>query len=356
MKILRPNRKVAIVLFNLGGPDSIAAVQPFLFNLFNDPAIIGIPKLIRTPLAHFISRRRAKKKAIPIYQEMGGKSPILEQTHAQAKALEENLNAFAQVKVFTCMRYWHPMRDEVVAAMKAWGAEHIILLPLYPQLSTTTTLSSVEDWHKGAALQGLKTPTSTICCYPTHPEFITAYAQLIRASYDQACAHGTPRILFSAHGLPEKIIKKGDPYQWQVEQTTQAIVAALGIAGLDYVNCYQSRVGPLKWIGPNTEHVIEETAARNQPIVLAPIAFVSEHSETLVELDIEYKELAESHGLHHYYRVPTVATNVHFIAALSDMCLEMDEETRLCSNEGGRICPTPWKKCPMSEKPIIRAQ
>lgn len=344
--IIGHNRKTAIVLFNLGGPDSVEAVQPFLFNLFNDPAIIGLPFFLRTPLARLISKRRAKKKAIPIYNEMGGKSPILENTLAQAAALEHSLHSIGDAKVFVCMRYWHPMSTQVVAEVKDSAPDHIILLPLYPQFSTTTTASSVKDWHKAARKAGIGVPTTTLCCYPTQPEWIMSLVQLIRPLYEKACENGTPRILFSAHGLPEKIIRRGDPYQWQVEQTTKAVVDALGIKQLDYINCYQSRVGPLKWIGPNTETVLEETAARGQPVVLVPLAFVSEHSETLVELDIEYKELCENAGLHHYFRVPTVSINAHFIACLTDMCAGLTLDDRLCSEKGGRLCPTPWKKCP----------
>lgn len=347
MKSVQAQHKIAVVLFNLGGPDSLEAVQPFLFNLFNDPAIIGLPSIIRTPLAKFISKKRAAKKAIPIYEAMGGRSPIMPETQAQADALEHSLKAFCDAKVFICMRYWHPMSAEVVRAVKEFAPERILLLPLYPQFSTTTTESSLKDWHAQAKKQKLNVPTQAVCCYPTQPEFVQSYAQLIKAKYEEAAQHGTPRVLFSAHGLPEKIIKKGDPYQWHVEETTKAIVAALGIENLDFINCYQSRVGPLKWIGPNTEKVIEETATRGQPIVLAPIAFVSEHSETLVELDIEYKELAEAHGLHHYFRVPTVSVNAHFIAALTDICLSLTTEQRICSHTGARLCPTPWKKCGM---------
>lgn len=346
--VLQKDRKTAIIFFNLGGPDSLEAVQPFLFNLFNDPAIIGLPSFMRKPLANFISKKRAAKKAIPIYEQMGGRSPIVPETEAQARALEEALKDDAkEVKVFICMRYWHPMSAQTVADVKAYAPDNVILLPLYPQLSTTTTESSIKDWKRECNRQKLNVPTSTICCYPTEPHFVQAYADLIRPRYEEAKKYGNPRVLFSAHGLPEKIIKGGDPYQWQVEQTTEAIVDVLNIDGLDYVNCYQSRVGPLKWIGPNTETVIEETAKEGVPIVLAPIAFVSEHSETLVELDIEYKELCEDFGMKHYFRVPTVSTHPSFIESLAVMCRSLTQEVRLCPNVGHRICPTPWKRCAM---------
>ncbi len=344
MSIISPSSKTAIVLFNLGGPDSTQAVQPFLFNLFNDPAIIRAPKLLRYMLATFISRRRTPK-ATAIYEEMDGKSPILENTDAQAEALEKALAGHGQTKVFTCMRYWHPLADEVARDVKAYAPDHIILLPLYPQFSVSTTGSSFMDWDRAAKLAGLNLPTTRLCCYPTQKDFITAHAQLVNTYVTEASRFGTPRVLFSAHGLPEKNIRAGDPYQWQVEQTTQAIVAQLRLT--DAVNCYQSRVGPMKWIGPSTDKELLRAAADKVPVVLVPIAFVSEHSETLVELDIEYAELAHSNGLDHYYRVPTLSVQAHFIAALADLCLKQQTSPAYCqSHTGARLCPTPWKQCP----------
>lgn len=345
MKIITPQKKTAIVLFNLGGPDCAEAVQPFLFNLFNDPAIIGLPNPFRRLLAKLISRKRAPK-AIGIYDEIGGKSPIVENTEAQAQALEASLKGHGQVKVFYCMRYWHPMSDEVTKQVKEFAPDHIILLPLYPQFSTTTTGSSFEDWHKVAKKNGLNVPTSSVCCYPAQPEFVAAHTALIRTYYDEAKQFGAPRILFSAHGLPEKIVKRGDPYQMQVEMGTQAVLKSLAIEGIDYVNCYQSRVGPLKWIGPSTEDELLRAGAEKKPVVLVPIAFVSEHSETLVELDIEYAELAHEHGVTHYYRVPTLSTHAHFISALSDMCVNLTTDATLAPDTGKRICGPEWKDCP----------
>jgi protoporphyrin/coproporphyrin ferrochelatase len=305
----------AVVLFNLGGPDSPEAVQPFLFNLFNDPAIIGAPKLIRYFLAKLISSRRAPK-AKGIYDFIGGKSPILENTQAQADALQAALGE--EYRCFIVMRYWHPMSDEVVKQVQEYNPDDIILLPLYPQFSTTTTNSSVNDWQRACKGIGLNKPTRTVCCYPTQKDFITAQAKLVREAYEQASKSGTPRVLFSAHGLPEKIVHAGDPYQWQVEQTTLKVVEELDIYGLDFVNCYQSRVGPLKWIGPSTEDELLRAKADKAPIVLVPIAFVSEHSETLVELDIEYRHLV---GDVPYFRVPTVSTNPDFIVGLKQIVL-----------------------------------
>lgn len=344
-KIISPQRKTAIVLFNLGGPDAPEAVQPFLFNLFNDPAIIGLPNPFRRLLAGFISKRRAPK-ARDIYDEIGGKSPILENTLAQAQALEASLSGHGVVKTFIAMRYWHPMTDTVVQAVKDFAPNHIILLPLYPQFSTTTTGSSFTEWDRAADAAGIKVPTSKVCCYPTHEEFIKAHSLLIRTYYDEAARFGVPRILFSAHGLPEKVIKRGDPYQSQVEESTQAVVKMLGIENLDYVNCYQSRVGPMKWIGPATSDELLRAGFEKKPVVLVPIAFVSEHSETLVELDIEYAELAHAEGVDHYYRVPTLSTHAHFIAALSDICLKLTTETTVGCCDPTRRCDARWSGCP----------
>jgi len=307
--------RTAVVLFNLGGPDSPEAVRPFLFNLFSDKAIIGLPNPFRYFLAKLISKKRAPI-AQHIYQLIGGKSPILENTQAQADALESALGE--GYKTFIAMRYWHPMSDSAAKQVQKYNPDEIILLPLYPQYSTTTTGSSVDAWNRAAVAQKINAPTRVACCYPTHKDFISAQAKLVRAAYEEASKSGTPRILFSAHGLPEKIIAKGDPYQWQVEQTTQKVVEELDIFGLDFINCYQSRVGPLKWIGPSTDTEITRAKNDKVPIVLVPIAFVSEHSETLVELDIEYKELA---GEVPYIRVPTVSTQPDFIAALKAVCL-----------------------------------
>lgn len=346
MRAISPQKKTAVVLFNLGGPDHPDAVRPFLYNLFFDPAIIGLARPFRWAIAQLISRKRAPT-AQKIYDELGGKSPILENTVAQATALEATLRQHGDVRVFTAMRYWHPRAHDVAKEVAAYAPDSIILLPLYPQFSTTTTGSSLKEWHKAAASAGLKnTPTHAVCCYPTQADFIRAHAQLVRTYFEEASYHGSPRILFSAHGLPEKIIKKGDPYQWQVEQTTRDVLRELGGENIDHVNCYQSRVGPMKWIGPSTDDEILRAALEKKPIVLVPIAFVSEHSETLVELDIEYAELAHSNGLDKYYRVPTLSVHAQFIAGLAEMCLKIENSTARCAaHTGARICPRTFKQC-----------
>ena len=295
--------KVAIILFNLGGPDSLESVQPFLRNLFGDPAILRLPTLIRSPLAHFLSSRRTAK-ARAIYAKIGGSSPILGQTEAQARALEEALGKDDDQghdwRGYVCMRYWHPMTEAVVRSVERFAPDRIVLLPLYPQFSTTTTASSFKERNDTAHF---RVPTKTIDSYPTEPGFIAASIELVKQGLADAGA-GPRRVLFSAHGLPERIIKAGDPYQAQVEQTAKAIADGLG--EIDWSICYQSRVGPLKWIGPSTEAEVRRAGADKVGVVVYPLAFVSEHSETLVELDIDYRHLAKEVGIPTYIRMPTV--------------------------------------------------
>jgi ferrochelatase len=339
--------KTAIILFNLGGPDSPAAVKPFLFNLFNDRAIIGLPQPFRWLLAKLIAAKRAPT-AQKIYAEMGGRSPILPNTEAQARALEAALGPGHQA--FIVMSYWHPFAAATARDVAAYAPERIVLLPLYPQYSTTTTASSLAVWQREAKRQHLaEIPVTTICCYPTEPGFIAAKARLVDIAVTEAARYGTPRILFSAHGLPEKIIAAGDPYQWQAQQTAASIAAALQQPATEWLNTYQSRVGPLQWIKPATDSEIKRAGAEKRPLVVVPIAFVSEHSETLVELDIEYRHLASEHGVPFYARVPVVAVEPHFIAGLARLVREaLAGDRPLRSECGGRICPEGFTKCPYS--------
>ena len=302
--------KVAVILFNLGGPDSLDAVQPFLRNLFGDPAILRLPSLLRGPLASLLARHRAPK-ARAIYAKIGGSSPILGQTEAQARALEEALGREHEWRGYVCMRYWHPMTASVVRSVERFAPDRIVLLPLYPQFSTTTTASSFQAWNDAATF---KVPTKSIESYPTEPGFIDASVELVKQGLVEAGA-GLKRVLFSAHGLPERIVKAGDPYQAQVEQTARAI--AQRIDGVGWSVCYQSRVGPLKWIGPSTDAEIARAGADKVRVVLYPLSFVSEHSETLVELDIDYRHLAKEAGVPVYVRVPTVGTHPLFIGGLA---------------------------------------
>ena len=338
-------RKTAIVLFNLGGPSHLEAVKPFLFNLFNDPAILRLPTPFRQLIAKLISGRR-EKTAQEIYSKMGGCSPILQNTQAQAKVLEEALSNDGNIKTFIAMRYWHPFVEQTVQEVAAFAPDEIILLPLYPQFSTTTTASSLKAWKKVSKKAGLKVPEKVLCCYPQDAGFISTIATDTLKAYESAKAYGKPRLLFSAHGLPEKIIKAGDPYQWQCEQTAAALVKALNIDDLDWVLCYQSRVGPLKWITPATDSEIKRAGHDKTPLIIVPIAFVSEHSETLVEIDMEYRQLAREWGVPFYSYVPTVGTSQNFIEGLASLVRQLMTGTKVCqSGFGSRLCPTSFLGC-----------
>ncbi len=246
-------RKVAIVLFNLGGPDRPEAIKPFLLNLFRDPAILRVPFFVRPILARIIARARVAP-ATENYALLGGKSPLLGLTQDQGAALEAALPEI-EAKCFIAMRYWHPFSLDTARAVKAWKPDDVLLLPLYPQFSTTTTGSSFAAWRDAAVRVGLAVTTTRVCCYPVDTAYAAATAALVKAGYDRARSSldaAVPlRVLFSAHGLPETIIKRGDPYQWQIEQTVAAVMAAWG-AEIDYEICYQSRATPQKWIGPST--------------------------------------------------------------------------------------------------------
>jgi ferrochelatase len=353
-------KKIAVVLFNLGGPDSKEAIRPFLMNFFMDKNIIRAPWPVRFLVANMIANSRSKKEAGMSYGELGNKSPLLENSKAQAEALEKTLNArgIGNFKTFVAMRYWHPMAKEVVQDVRNWYADEILLLPLYPQFSTTTTWSSLGEWDKAVLNAGLKAPTATICCYPFNEGFIKASAQNIRAVYEQAKndGHAFPRILFSAHGLPESMITDGDPYQWQCEESAKKIVAALAIENLDWTICYQSRVGPKKWIGPSTDEEIRRAAAENKPVIIYPHAFTQEHVETLVEIEIEYRELAHKLGLHGFYRVPTVSVQHAFIEGLADLVQERVHKEGVYTgtkSEGRKIiCPENFRRCCMRARDV----
>lgn len=330
--------RTAIVLFNLGGPDSLAAVQPFLNNLFNDAAILPLPWPLRPILAQAISSRR-RKEACRIYESIGGRSPLLEGTRAQAQALEKALTDTlpGAARVFVAMRYWHPMSDDTARAVAAFAPDRVVLLPLYPQFSTTTTASSLKAWQKAARRAGLRAKTVSVCCWPCQPDFVAAHAGLVRAALDEA-GERPVRVLFSAHGLPQKVVDGGDPYCWQVERSAAAIAAASARAGLDWRVCYQSRVGPLAWTGPATDAEIRRAGADGVGAVVVPVAFVSEHSETLVELDRDLAAIARKAGCRPYIRVPALGTNPAFIRALAALVRR--------AGAGDRLCPAACAGCP----------
>jgi protoporphyrin/coproporphyrin ferrochelatase len=347
-------RRVAVVLFNLGGPDGPDAVLPFLFNLFRDPAIITAPAVVRYPLAALISTTRTKL-AKANYALMGGGSPLLPETEKQARALEAAMAVRvpdAETRCFIAMRYWKPFARETARAVAAFAPDEIVLLPLYPQYSSTTTGSSLKDWKSVYRGPG---ETTTICCYPTSPGLIEAHAQLIQAAYDQAGRPGPARLLFSAHGLPEKIIEAGDPYQAQIEATAAAVVERLG-PGWDWRISYQSRVGRLKWIGPSTDDEIRAAGAEGKALVVTPIAFVSEHVETLVELDHEYGDLARQVGCPAYVRVPALGVTPSFIDDLAGSVTRALERSGTVTSACGWRCGDRHTQCPRvrnsKERPV----
>jgi ferrochelatase len=338
--------KKAIILFNLGGPDKLESVEPFLFNLFNDPAILNLPTFLRYPLAKLISNRRAPV-AKKIYAELGGSSPILKLTKEQSDALEIKLNQTQgkdEYKCFIIKRCWNPRAKDVIKDVQSYGPDEVVLMPLYPQYSAATSGSSIKEWKDICKKNNYHVKTSTICCYPTDQNFINAHTKEITKKIKGLKNF---KLIFSAHGLPEKNIKKGDPYQWQVEQSVKKIVESLNDENLDWILSYQSRVGPLKWIGPSTETTIIENSKIGKHIVLVPIAFVSEHSETLVELDIEYKEIADANGCKNYTRVPALGINEDFIKAMSELIIKKNEyKINEYLYPPKTQCPSNLKKCP----------
>ena len=338
--------KKAVILFNLGGPDKLENVKPFLFNLFNDPAILNLPILLRYPLAKIISNRRAPV-AKKIYEKLGGSSPILKLTKEQSNALEKKLNenqTTNEYKCFVAMRCWNPRATSVLQEVQLYQPGEIILMPLYPQYSAATSGSSIKEWRDICKKNKYNIKTSIICCYPTDKNFINAHAkEIIKKTKDLK----NYKLIFSAHGLPEKNIKKGDPYQWQVEQSVNKIVENLDDENLDWILSYQSRVGPLKWIGPSTDDIIIKNSKIGKHIILVPIAFVSEHSETLVELDIEYKKIAEDNGCKNYTRIPALGISEDFINALSDLIIKKEKYKLNKNLYPPKIqCPSYLKKCP----------
>lgn len=341
-------KKLAVVLFNLGGPDGPRAVRPFLFNLFRDPAIIGAPALIRYPLAALISTTR-EKMAKANYAIMGGGSPLLPETKKQAEALEKALATAlpgVESKCFIAMRYWHPLTGETARQVAAFAPDEVVLLPLYPQFSTTTTGSSLKAWRKTYKGSGSET---TVCCYPTDGGLVDAHARMIRETWEKAGSPTNIRLLLSAHGLPEKVILAGDPYQKQIEATAAAVAAKLP-AGIDWTVCYQSRVGPLKWIGPSTDEEIRRAGAEGKGVMITPIAFVSEHVETLVELDHEYAELAQEVGVAPYLRVPALGGAPEFIDGLASAVRNaLGERAGSVAPACGWRCGAEWSKCPRRE-------
>jgi len=313
------NERSAVVLLNLGGPDSLDAVRPFLYNLFSDPDIFKLPlaRLTQKPFASLISRRRAPEAARG-YAAIGGKSPLLENTQAQARALQQALDtAGAAIDVHICMRYWHPMAAAVVTELKRRGYKHVLLLPLYPQYSVTTTGSSVHAFERECMRQHYQPQVRLVRQWYDEPTYQDAIVQTLTRELSRFPDPQPERVelLLSAHGLPRKIVDAGDPYEQQVIATAEAVRAKLSWPNITL--CYQSRVGPLEWLKPYTDNVIREKArAGCEQMLVYPIAFVSDHVETLFELGITYADLARECGIPRYRVAPALNADPGLITAL----------------------------------------
>jgi len=344
------SQKIAVILFNLGGPDKLKSIKPFLFNFFMDENIISAPKPIRYFIAKWIAHTRSKGAALEAYSKIGGASPILENTMLQRQALERSLNIGfdGEIKCFVSMRYWHPQSDQIAREVAEYNPDKVILVPLYPQFSTTTTYSSFQDWNKTCKKIGFKPDTTSLCCYALDDGFVKPSADLVNYSYKKTQRENpnTPiRLLFSAHGLPGKIIEDGDPYQWQCQESARLIAEATGLENLDWEICYQSRVGRLKWIEPSTDQALEKAARDGVGVLIYPHAFVSEHVETLVEIEDEYREKSNDLGIPFFERVPTVSTHPQFITGLKSLILDMLDKSGTVSYKGAPICPPEFKNC-----------
>lgn len=299
-------KKTAVVLFNMGGPSSLKEVRPFLFNLFSDPAILRVPQPFRWALASCITLARIQKSK-KIYALIGGKSPLLEQTERQAQSLEEALGE--NYKVFVAMRYSFPRLKHALKGLRTYQPSSIILVPLYPQFSTTTTQSSFSEWDKFMTCDVKK-----IYQYWDHPSFIAYWVEEIKKRLVPGM-----RILLVAHSIPVKCVKAGDPYVDQLEGMRDLIRASF--KGQEVVLCYQSKIGPLAWVGPSIEEELKRAASDCVPVLIVPISFVSENSETLVELDIQHKNLARELGISFYARCITPGDHPLFIHALKELVL-----------------------------------
>lgn len=320
-------RRIAVVLFQLGGPDSLEAVEPFLYNLFSDPDIIDFPfaTLARKPLAKFISSRRSKKVA-EHYKEIGGKSPILELTNLQAAALQKRLEKSIDAEVFVAMRYWNPMTDVVAARVAAGKFDGIILLPLYPQYSVTTSGSSLNEWNR--RFKSVEVRQRLIHHFYDNPKYIDAIVENINkglSSFRKA-DRSKATLVFSAHGVPLSVIQKGDPYQDHIEQTVQ-LVTKRGRWKSPYVLCYQSKVGGAEWLSPSLHQTIRELAGSGvRHVLVIPIAFVTDHVETLHEINIEAREDAARLGITNFVLMPALNDHPGLIEALADEVLKKVRE------------------------------
>lgn len=336
------SEKIGIVLLNLGGPDSLDAVEPFLYNLFCDPDIIDFPGsfLFRKSLAKLISSRRAPKVRVQ-YEKIGGKSPLKEHTLKQSSMLEEKLNEKFPAKVYAAMRYWRPSTEETLDEIEKAEIKNVILLPLYPQYSKATTESSVKEWNKQLALRnGLGIETSLIESYYDFPPYIDAFVDRVNEAIARFPADEQDKIhlVFSAHGTPMKLVRQGDLYSGHIKQTVDAIMDRGGYMQ-DSSLCYQSKVGPLKWLTPSTLDTIKDLAAKGvKHMVVIPVAFASDHLETLFELGIEYRHVATEAGVERFEITTGLNDSPLFVDALAQlifgkMGVEQETETSVAAHQ-----------------------
>lgn len=321
------NERIGVVLLNLGGPDSLGAVEPFLYNLFSDPDIIDFPLsfLFRKRLAKLISTRRAPMVRSQ-YERIGGKSPLKDHTLRQAALLEEKLNSKFPAKVYAAMRYWHPSTEEALDSIERDGIKKVFLLPLYPQYSKATTESSVKEWEKQSNLRGSarRIETTLVESYYDFPPYIEALVERVNEGLERfpEVSRNRTHILFSAHGTPMKLVRRGDPYSGHIKKTIEAIVRQGGFSQ-DHSLCYQSKVGPMKWLTPSTPDTIKELAAKRvKEMLLVPVAFASDHLETLFELGIEYRRVAKEAGVEQYEVSTGLNDSPLFIEALAQLVFE----------------------------------
>jgi ferrochelatase len=322
--------QVGVLLLNLGGPDKLEDVRPFLYNLFADPEIIRLPSpLLQAPLAWLISTLRAKKSQ-ENYQKIGGGSPLRRITEAQAQALRQQLQQQGhEVKIYIGMRYWHPFTESAIAQIKRDKIDELVILPLYPQFSISTSGSSFRLlerlWHGDSELQKIK--YTIVPSWYKHSGYLQAMASLIERTFDRVIHPSQAHIFFSAHGVPVSYVEEaGDPYQQEIEDCASLIVKRLNRPNA-YTLAYQSRVGPVEWLQPYTDEAIESLARNGvKELVVVPISFVSEHIETLEEIDMEYRELAEAAGIETFARVPAPDADPTFIQALADLVVKALKE------------------------------
>ena len=321
------SEKIGVVLLNLGGPDSLDAVEPFLFNLFSDPEIIDFPGsfLFRKRLAKMISTRRAPMVQKQ-YEKIGGKSPIKEFTLRQAELLEERLGERIDARVLVAMRYWNPSTDDAIDAVLADDIEKVVLLPLYPQFSKATTVSSRKEWDKRTKERGVSDKLDVVSVehYHTDDNYVRAIVERINEGLERfdPTVRDQATIVFSAHGTPMKLVRSGDPYSDHIKATVAAVMEK-GAYTQPHTLCYQSKVGPLKWLEPSTPDTVERLAGEGvKHMLIVPIAFTSDHLETLFELNIEYRRVAKEAGVEQYEMTEGLNDSPTFIDALAGLVFE----------------------------------